>query len=652
MYLLGLMLELSSSEVQAFLLYSDPLTHFKAEFTEFGSRASTGTPSARSEAISELDKEIYTARARILSLRTRRNALAPIFLLPSKLLAQIFHFYALEGLSWSSGVTLGWISVTHVCRYWRQVALEDTSLWTRIAGFPQSTSWIAEMLLRSKCAPLTIDLYGPPDLDVLSMFPSHISHTRELRLRNLSVAHVDSIKELCCLEAPVLEHFELDMSDTPFPVIFHPLVGTKLFKDHAPKLRTFSLHHAGIPWSIIPRSQLTELRIILPCDLSDIDDIPLPNISQFIDVLTNSPALEDLVLQFCLPSMPSFFFSEQTIHLSHLSHLDLAGSGSSVANSLKMLKLPSLIKLHLRCVFDSAVAYNGGLFLPPILAPFKKPKRIVFKSFGLTVDYVTQSLYLILSSYLPPSTHHRTFGGCLKHDADYCLAIDMKFDIGHLSYTVERMSTLLPITEVELLYISASASRAAESVNWEELFRRCEKITTIEACGSWTTTLLPTLTPPKRVSTTFGGKGKKRRDDSRDLQAQLADNATAHVIPIFPNLTTLVLSKLDFSENVPRRGKLYDVLMNAIRRRRSYNAPLKSLTIEDCNISAKHRNALEKEVPRFRCIHERCMSFDGFDEYDYDPDSFEYGAQWGDLAMDAPVDWDDCREGYPGYSYV
>jgi hypothetical protein len=500
-------------------------------------------------------------------------------------------------------------------------------LWARITAFPQNTSWIAEMLVRSKCAPLTIDLHGPPNVDVLSLFPSHISHTRKLRLLDLTMDHIDSIEELCSMEAPVLEHFEL-LSSASFPVYVHPLNGTKLFKDHAPKLRTFSLCHAYILWSSIPRSQLTELRIILPQDQSNIDDTPLPNISQFIDVLTSSPALEVLVLQFCLPPMRSSFSErrkqKQTIHLPRLSHLDLAGSGSSIGSSLNMLKLPSLIRIRLQCIFESAVAYNGGLFLPPILAPFKKSHHIVFKSFRLSVKYKVQSLHMIISSYLPTSTDHSTFETCLEHD---CLSIHRKFVIGHLSYTLEQMCVLLPIAEVEFLSISAPG--VAESVNWGELFGRCEKITTIEAFGGGTTTLLPTLTPPKRKKEglTFGGKGKKRQDESRDLQApQLADKATAYVLPIFPNLRTLVLNKLDFSKNVPSCGKLYDVLMNTIRRRRSYNVPLKSLTIENCIITAKRAKALEKEVPRFHCDNEWRMPFHSFDGYDYYPDFFELGA--------------------------
>jgi hypothetical protein len=57
------------------------------------------------------------------------------------------------------------------------------------------------------------------------MFPSRFSHTRELRLHSLSLAHVDNVRELCGLEAPVLEHFELHILDSPSPVTFNNLLG-------------------------------------------------------------------------------------------------------------------------------------------------------------------------------------------------------------------------------------------------------------------------------------------------------------------------------------------------------------------------------------------------------------------------------------------
>jgi F-box-like len=597
MYQLGLMLDLMSSNVQA-SLSSNAIARIESELMLFRP-SMIQTSRMCSAAISSMDEEIEAARLLILSLLTRRNALTRIFLLPPELLARIFRFLALVEPSWSSPGKLGWIRATHVCRYWRQVALEDSSLWATVSGAPKSKRWIGEMLARAKCAPLAIDICDPANKEILSILPSRFSHIRELRLHSLSLANVDNIQELCGQEAPVLEHFELDMLDSSSPMTFGQNIRKKFFKEKSPKLRTFSLRHVPIriPWYHIPRAQLSQLRIILPKEVSGIDSISMHNIfNLFTSVLTNSPGLEDLVLHYCLPSMPSHFSHGKTIHLPRLSHLGLAGSSSRVANLLKMLELPSSTKLHLRCAEDAATPDDWPI-LSLVSAHLNNPKLVTFKSFRLTLDHEEQSIYLSASNSLPNTTRPCTFGYCFESDAELYLSLSMDppFYFGQFPKHLERICDMLPIAEVESLFISAP--RAARAVYWGGLFRRCEKITTIEARGHGSTTLLLALTQPKPVSATSGGKGRWRRQCDREAQAQGVDDTAAHALPLFPKLTTLVLRELDFSQYVPSCGDSYDILTNLLRWRKSHNVALKSLIIKDSVIPANRANALKQLVP-------------------------------------------------------
>jgi hypothetical protein len=175
-----------------------------------------------------------------------------------------------------------------------------------------------------------------------------------------------------------------------------------------------------------------------------------------------------------------------------------------------------------------------------------------------------------------------------------------------------------------------------QPVDWGRLFRLCEKITTIEACGHGTTTLLETLTPPKPVSTTSGGgsTGKKMRGD-RDAQSQGADDTMAHVLPVFPKLTALILKKSDFFQNVRCCLKLYNVLMNLLRRRKLRNVAVKSLTIECGIITTKRANALVKLVSEFHCGQEERLLFDDFDKFDYIPVSIDHGDRLEDFSADS-----------------
>ena len=641
------MLELLSSGVQA-SSYPDGHAHLESEPTPF--KSFIRTPTTRSAAISSVDKEIEAARHHILTLLTRRNSLAPISLLPPELLARIFHFHAAFERSSYHGETLGRIRVTHVCRYWRQVALEDSTLWARFSRLPPSTTCLAEMLDRAKGAPLVIDLDNPRDSKTLSMFSSHLSHIRELRLRNLpdSLTCENSIQELCSLEAPMLEHFEFEGRSVS-PVVVPPSVGAKFFNGQAPKLRTFSLCQVQIPWSLVPRTQLSQLRIVLYEETSTGYYSPLSDTSnQLIDVLTNNPALEDLVLQFCLPPMLSHVCHDQTIHLPRLSHLGLAASSSRVAHLLKMLKLPSSTKLHLNCVSETLDTQNNGIILPLISAHFNRPNPVTFKSFVLTLDYMGRSIGLTASSSLPTSTTSRshTFECGLEGDAELCLSFH---NFGHLPDTVERVCTMFPMAEVE--FFSISTPDGLDSIDWGGFFRRCEKITTIDICGHGTTTLLQALTPPKPRGKKPKGKRRKREGDRNARAAEGVDSTAPNESPVFPKLTTLFMRELNFAEQVPRCGNLYDVLMNALRRRRLHKVPLKKLSIDDSIISTKRSCALEREVQDFHCGKYETFSCDDYSEFDEHPElTDEEDDRWGGYFLDTPNgEWGDW-ENYSDYS--
>ena len=64
----------------------------------------------------------------------------------------------------------------------------------------------------------------------------------------------DSVRGICCREAPILEHFEFGSTGTS-RITFRYLGGTTLFKGQALRLQTFTLSRVLIPWSQVPRGQ-------------------------------------------------------------------------------------------------------------------------------------------------------------------------------------------------------------------------------------------------------------------------------------------------------------------------------------------------------------------------------------------------------------
>jgi hypothetical protein len=555
-----------------------------------------------------------------------RNTLIPVFLLPPELLARVFHFYALADPPWHGVSKLGWIKVTHVCRHWRQVALDHASLWARISGFPMCIKWITEQLSRAKNAPLEIELLGNPTPETISLFPPHLPHTRELRLRGLSRSHFSAIKELCSGEAPDLEHLELfiSVSKVTNPLTSQDFDGAMLFRGKAPKLRTLSLSHIRIPWSFFPRCQFTQLKIVLSEE--EWNESPsLGSLDQLIDVLANCPNLEVLTLECCLPSILSQSIRMRNVHLPRLSYLSLAGSIPRVVRFFEFLNLPSSTKLNLHGVIEDTFGKEGSLLIPLVFSHFNRPTLVTFRSFKVVLNHLDRSLEINASTATRASTitPSRVFdNGPDDNPTELSLSFISHSEFRQLENIVERACSVLPIAELE--FLSVAAPDLSHPLNWEELFRKCEKLTTIEASGHGTTSLLQAITPSKAPPTPpNNSKGKKKRRGKKDVPSQPADTPPVSP-PIFPQLKSLHLKGFDFSELVPQTGNVYDVLVTAIQRRKNRKKPLKTLCIDRSILCQRQATALEKLVREFHWSGEEAMSFDEYDFDDFDHYSSDY----------------------------
>ena len=576
----------------------------------------------------------------IRSLRSRRNAVAPISVLPPELLVRIFRFHALEVPPWSSGTQkLGWIAVTHVCQRWRQVALGDSSLWARITGYMPNATWISEMLVRARSAPLIVDFSVTPGPEILFKFTPHIFRIRELRLCGLSLPRgfrPAGLQELCGLEAPVLEYFELGTS-VPYPVTFRQLGGTTLFRGQAPKLRTLSLSKVSIPWSLIPRGQLTQLKITLFRGVSDPDTSSPSDSNMLLDLLINSPDLEVLVLEFCLPAMLSQAPDGREIHLPRLSRLCLGGSTSRVANLFKMLKLPSSTTLRLRCISEDPSTDNANTILPLVSAHFHDPVAVEFRSLRIAINSFNGLIDVAAATAHTQSTFSDLHapGDDTECDAELTISFDGLPSFGHSTQEsiLEDVFNMLPISNVEFLSISIPAFNP--SVHWSVLSQRCKKVTTIQASGRGTGGFLRFLTPLKPTETISGSKWKKGRCANGATQAREAINTTgAHARSTpFPKLTSLLLENLDFGLNFAQYGVLYDVFSYVLRRRRANNTPLNMLGVDHCVITPDRAKGLKRYVQEFRWDGDEGVPFKEWDG--------DVGLSFHEWDSDEPIDGDE-----------
>ena len=103
-----------------------------------------------------IDAEIKSLEESIRALRYRRNAVAPISSLPTEVIAVIFSISRLFNAPLSGGKQdhLAWLRVTHVCRHWREIALNNPLFWSHIDFDHLTLAGVTEVLVRAKKAPL------------------------------------------------------------------------------------------------------------------------------------------------------------------------------------------------------------------------------------------------------------------------------------------------------------------------------------------------------------------------------------------------------------------------------------------------------------------------------------------------------------------
>jgi len=186
---------------------------------------------------------------------------------------------------------------------------------------------------------------------------------------------------------------------------------------------------------------------------------------------------------------------------------------------------------------------------------------------------------------------------------------------------LRRACETLPLSKLEFLSISSHVM--TQPISWGEVFQRLTEVTTVKLYGHGTISLLQAITPPR-------GKGRKRGrgDNCRGPQWQTPNNNSLSALvlmPIFPKLTSLLLEKLDFTHVVPGSGVLYDLILNAVKRRRAKKPLVSAMCITRCAISAEEAVALEEIVRDFWWSYDKCIDIDLDEDGDGDWDSSDPG---------------------------
>ncbi|KAI0318671.1 hypothetical protein OF83DRAFT_922365 [Amylostereum chailletii] len=276
-------------------------TALRSRLVALGNVAETSDLDTVSQIQQQIDEEMREITDAASAMLSHRNSLSLVFRLPPELLAHIFHLLFQDIFMHSAGDYHGGpFAVTHVCRRWRQIALDSSGLWAH--GVCAMPKWVPEQLSRSKQAPLSIasritstssfvfSTAGPVYRAALNLALKEMHRIRDIDLHISQV--VPSVFDNLSQHAPLLETLKLT-SHT-----LHALP-PDIFRLGAPRLAYLELcgwvppRHSGMYGNIVAFS------------LCDVETGSLTGY-HLLSVLASMPKLEILKLSqsFCMVNPP------------------------------------------------------------------------------------------------------------------------------------------------------------------------------------------------------------------------------------------------------------------------------------------------------------------------------------------------------------
>ncbi|KAI0358096.1 hypothetical protein OH77DRAFT_1241166 [Trametes cingulata] len=304
---------------------------------------------ARRQAI--LD-DIHAAERNIIELKGSLNSLAAIARLPPELLSEVFLHVVKRSYEernnsfpayYGGSRFYAWITVSHVCRNWRAVALNTPRLWGHIILTRRPV--VENVLSRSKKAPLLVCASllstGDDRGKLLEEIMQESSRLKEIRLSG-SARHIqdfmpkmtgpaDHLETMVLWESANTYHY--DVGDSSLP--------PTLFNGHFPRLRSLEIRRLVFTWrNPIFAPTITKLVLAARLDSQSL----LGSFDQLLAALEHMSALQVLDLEDAIPRLPddaktlpapqrtltfpklrSLSLSANTLDCAHLaSHLSLS----------------------------------------------------------------------------------------------------------------------------------------------------------------------------------------------------------------------------------------------------------------------------------------------------------------------------------------
>ena len=272
-------------------------------------------------------------------IRSWKNKFAPINRVPAEILTLIPDFW--DKNSREEAV----ITLTHVCRAWRDMFTSRSSLWTDFYCVDAEKTRV--YLDRSKSSPINLWLDREGGLfphDPFLQIPPHALSRLKYLYINTAQDHFQTITNYFSRPAPLLESLYIfGSSSNPF---CNPVFATTLFNGDLSSLRVLCLHslHTKLPWRNMVN--LTSFTLGYVVD-------PRVTIGELLDFLESAPSLLDIDFAFSTPE--SGAQNGRLISLARLRKLSFYG-----------WEPPSLLLEHLLIPVGAEMSIDLDLYGPEI----------------------------------------------------------------------------------------------------------------------------------------------------------------------------------------------------------------------------------------------------------------------------------------------
>ncbi|KAK7042578.1 hypothetical protein R3P38DRAFT_321273 [Favolaschia claudopus] len=270
----------------------------RSHIPELPEDESARTVNLAAELSSRQRKLASLSRSEILLLRralcTRRNDLTSIACLPTEILSSILELCPsidADKPEFKSAEFLLGLSVSQVCRRWREIANHSSFFWSKLVV--SRPHWALELLIRSRAAPLVVGL----DFELVSKNAVVARETVLAQLPRIRELHIHTTDfsslpdQLLLRPAPIILD-TLGLSSTEPQIL-----AVELFNRETPALQHLSLHRCFLGTDSALWKHLKSLELIYaPLHL-----VPQLNMDAFLDIFRNIPHLRSLTLNDSFP---------------------------------------------------------------------------------------------------------------------------------------------------------------------------------------------------------------------------------------------------------------------------------------------------------------------------------------------------------------